>query len=158
MKQPDDPKEKFLRSIGALHPHPNHVRDPQFQPPGFFDPRDLIQVRYEMLRRHQIEGQNVAQAARAFGISRQQYYQLAQAFQERGLHGLLPRKRGPRTPHKCSAVILDFVRERRRQDPGVSWGTLADQVERRFGRRLHPRTLERRWGAGEKKLGPTRHS
>ena len=100
----------------------------------------------------------MAKAARAFGISRQHYYQLALAFQERGLHGLLPRKRGPRAPHKCSAAILDFVRERRRQDPGVSWVKLAEQVEQRFGLRLHPRTLERRWGAGKKKLRPPRDS
>jgi len=158
MKQPGDPKEQFLRSVGGLHPHPKRVRDPQFQPPGFFDPRDLAQVRYEMLRRHQIEGQNVAEAARAFGISRQHYYQLALAFEERGFHGLLPRKRGPRGPHKCSEAILDFVRERRLQDPGISWGNLADQVEQRFGLRLHPRTLERRWRAVGKKLRTPRDS
>jgi len=151
MKQPTDPKEQFLQAVGGIYPHPQEVRDPQFQQQGFFDPRDGLQVRYEMLRRHRAEGHSVAATARAFGISRQHFYQLAQAFEQRGLYGLLPQKRGPHAPYKCTAAIMEYVEARRREAPPLCWDELARQVEQVFGLRLHPRTLERRWTAGQKK-------
>ena len=65
MSPAEDPKARFLASHGALHPHPERVRAPLFQGSDFFDPRDLVQVRYEMLRRHLVDGQAVAGVARA---------------------------------------------------------------------------------------------
>src|SRR5262249_61880933 len=96
MSPAEDPKARFLASHGALYPHPERVRDPMFQGSDFFDPRDLVQVRYESLRRHLVDGQAVVAVVRAFGISRQMFYLPARAFRERGLIGLLPRKRGPK--------------------------------------------------------------
>jgi predicted Zn-dependent protease len=40
-----------LREEGTLHSAPEKVRDPKFQDSDFFDPRDAVQVKYEMLRR-----------------------------------------------------------------------------------------------------------
>ena len=61
----------------------------------FFDPRDLVQVKYEMLRRAREEGVAVSRAAEAFGFSRVAFYQIQRAFESEGLAGLLPRRRGP---------------------------------------------------------------
>jgi hypothetical protein len=44
-----------------LNPSPERVTDELFQ--EFFDPRDLVQVKYEMLRRVQTEGQPVGRSA-----------------------------------------------------------------------------------------------
>ena len=37
--------------VRVLHPHPETVTAALFQDSAFFDPDDLIQVKYEMLRR-----------------------------------------------------------------------------------------------------------
>ena len=139
----EGPKFRFLASRGALHPHPERVRDPLFQGSDFFDPRDLVQVRYEMLRRHLVDGQAVAGVARGFGMSRQMFYLLAGAFREEGLPGLLPRKRGPKRARKGTDEILTYVAGRRAGSPGRPTRELVDDVLREFGVRLHPRTLER---------------
>jgi transposase len=143
MSPAEDPKARFLASRGALHPHPERVRDPLFQGSDFFDPRDLIQVRYESLRRHRVDGQAVAGVARAFGMSRPMFYLLARAFREEGLIGLIPRRRGPKRARKGTDEVLAYVAARRTGPPARSTRELVDDVRREFGVRLHPRTLER---------------
>ena len=55
MAQPPDPaqqrKRQTLRRHGTLNPEPESVTDPLFHGNDFFDPNDLVQVKYEMLRR-----------------------------------------------------------------------------------------------------------
>src|SRR4051794_39195939 len=104
-----DTKSEALRQQGSLHPNPEHVHDEAFRRDEFFDPRDLVQVRYEMLRRHQIDGDAVTEVASVFGVSRQAYYMTEAAFEARGIAGLMPRRRGPQRAHKCTDEILDFV-------------------------------------------------
>src|SRR5208283_4501845 len=48
-------KTDALAEDGTLNPAPEKVRDPKFQEDGFFDPRDIVQVKYEMLRRASVE-------------------------------------------------------------------------------------------------------
>ena len=47
----DDAKAEALRRQGELHCRPDDVQDELFRTNEFFDPRDLVQVKYEMLRR-----------------------------------------------------------------------------------------------------------
>ena len=100
MNPAEDTKARSLTSHGALHPHPGRVRDGLFQGSAFFDLRDLVQVRYEMLRRHLVDGQPVARVARTFGMSRQMFYLLARALRRRGspacCRGSAGRGAGPR--------------------------------------------------------------
>jgi transposase len=91
------------------------------------------------------------QHTRDFGMSRQMFYVLLKIFQQQGLQGLLPRKRGPKAAHKCTDAIIDFVSSRRQQDPDRSLRDLIEEVEGKFGVRLHPRTLQRRLWREEKK-------
>lgn len=154
MSIPQDVKPRFLAAYQALHPHPERVRDMLFQQGGFFDAHDLVQVRYELLRRHLVEREPVAEIIRDFGISRQMFYVLLRMFQQEGLAGLLPRKRGPKGAHKCTDAIVAFVAARREQSPGRSTKELAEDVGRKFGVQLHPRTLERRLPRRGKKRRP----
>ena len=48
-------KLEALREEGALNPTPDEVQDPKFQENEFFDPHDIVQVKYEMLRRVSVE-------------------------------------------------------------------------------------------------------
>ena len=97
-----DPKAEALRESRTLNPRPEAVTDEAFTGSDFFDPRDLVQVKYEMLRRVSEDGVSVSSAAAAFGLSRQSYYQAAAALDESGLPGLLPGKPGPRRAHKLT--------------------------------------------------------
>jgi transposase len=153
MSTPQDVKARFLANHLALHPCPERLRDTLFQQGGFFDPRDLVQVRYEMLRRHLVERRPVTEIIQDFGVSRQMFYVLLRRFQQKGLSGLLPRKRGPKGAHKCTDAILAFVVVRRQESPGRSAKELAEDVGKKFGVQLHPRTLERRLS----RLGKKRH-
>lgn len=136
-----DAKTEALRQQGALHPNPETVHDEAFRRDEFFDPRDLVQVRYEMLRRHQVDGEDVTKVAGAFGISRQAYYMTVAAFEEKGIAGLLPRRRGPQRAHKCTDEVLDFV-EQWRADASAP-ETVSEAVRKRFGIEIHPRSLAR---------------
>ena len=138
-----DPKSAALRAAGALHPHPEAVRDEVFSGHEFFDRRDRVQVKYEMLRRHRLEGQPVTAVAGAFGVSRQAFYQAEAAFRGGGIPGLLPRRRGPRRAHKCSDEVLDFVEQWRASPTLEREEDVVEAIRRRFGVRLHPRSIQR---------------
>src|SRR6266511_4293399 len=91
-----DPKVEALAAARSLNPHPEAVLDEAFATSPFLDPRDLVQVKYEMVRRVRQEGAAVAAAAAAFGFSRPSWYAAAAALDQAGLPGLLPAKPGPR--------------------------------------------------------------
>lgn len=146
-----DPKLDALRQRGSLNPHPQRVSDPLFASTDFFDPRDLVQVKYEMLRRVSAEGHGVAQSAKAFGLSRPSFYQAQAALQREGLAGLLAKKRGPRRAHKLSTEVMGFVRELLAQEPALSSAQLVDRVRQRFKLQVHPRSIERALLRREKK-------
>lgn len=143
MSQAKDPKREALRQRGLLHPHPADVTDPLFRQHDFFDPRDLLQVKYEMLRRVQVEGSSVTAATAAFGFSRPVFYQALAAYQHHGLPGLLSQRPGPRRAHKLSDAVLDFVQQHKANNPTLRRAALADLIQDTFGLIVHPRSLER---------------
>lgn len=138
-----DPKEEALRAARALNPRPESVVDPEFATSEFLDARDLVQVRYEMVRRVRQEGGTVSAAASAFGFSRPSWYAAATALDDAGLPGLLPARPGPRRAHKLTEEIVAFLRAAREEDPSLRAPELADRVHETFGVRAHPRSIER---------------
>lgn len=153
MRQPTgvSEKEAVLRRHGTLNSEPQAVRDSLFLAGDFFDPRDLLQVKYEMLRRVEIEGVPVSQSAAAFGVSRPTFYQAQDGFRRAGIAGLLPLKRGPRGGHKLDADVLGFLVERLRDDPCVTFTALAAELWARFELTVHPRSIARALKRQEKK-------
>jgi transposase len=147
-----DPKSLALRQQGCLHAHPEQVTDELFLTHEFFDSRDLVQVKYEMLRRVQTEGQPVSRSATAFGFSRPSFYQSQAAFQQGGLPALMPQKRGPKEAHKLTPEVLAFLRQARQEDPSLRPATLCSLVKDRFGITVHPRSIERALVRSQKKL------
>ena len=147
----DDPKRDSLREQGCLNSRPQDVTDALFAAGAFFDARDRLQVKYEMLRRVECDGYAVSRAARAFGFSRPAFYQARAAFRRDGLPGLAPRKRGPQRAHKLTPEVVEFLRQQKQLDPSLRGPALARRVEQRFGTTLHPRTIERSLGHSQKK-------
>ena len=146
-----DPKTRALRQEASLHPHPEQVTDELFSTQEFFDPRDLVQVKYEMLRRVQSEGQTVSQAAANFGFSRPSFYQAQAAFQQGGLPALMPQKRGPKQAHKLTAEVMVFLHHARQEDPSLRPTALALLVHEKYGITVHPRSIERALTRSQKK-------
>jgi transposase len=138
-----DSKGVSLQQHGTLNPRPRDVTDPLFQENEFFDGRDLVQVKYEMLRRVRVDGTSVSQSATLFGFSRPSYYQAQMAFEEDGLVGLIPEKRGPKGAHKLNTEVLDFVAQAQATQPAPRLTELARLIEERFGFHVHPRSIER---------------
>jgi transposase len=138
-------RQQVLSAQGAAHPHPQAVTDPLFRNSAFFDPNDLVQVKYEMLRSVQVEGRPVVDAAETFGLSRPVFYVTQGLFEHGGLPGLLPHKRGPKRPHKLTdetlAVLAQAVREAGRMLKGEE---LAAVLSQRCGVQAHPRSIVRR--------------
>jgi len=146
-----DPKVQTLREQGVLNHHPERVNDPLFLEKEFFDARDVVQVKYEMVRRVETEGESVTAASAAFGFSRPSFYQTQSTLRQDGLPGLIPKKRGPRSGHKLREEVVDFMESARAADRSLSVSDLASQVAKRFGVEVHRRTIERALRKREKK-------
>jgi len=144
-----DAKTEVLRRQGTLHPRPEVVQDEAFRQGEFFDARDLVQVRYEMLRRHQVDGKTVTDVAESFGVSRQAFYTSEAAFQEMGILGILPRQRGPKRAHKCTDEILEFVEQQAADLPAKD---MAAMIQKHFGVSINPRSIQRALMRRKKKL------
>jgi transposase len=151
MDSSKDAKRRLLRQQGVLHPHPEAVTAALFQDSSFFDPSDLIQVKYEMLRRVEAEQIPVSRAAHEAGLSRPCFYQAQAALQQSGLVGLIPQKPGPHGAHKLTAPVLDFLDRQRASQPDLKFAELARLVQEQRGVTVHPRTLERGLSRRQKK-------
>jgi transposase len=138
-----DPKLQALRERGSLNPRPQDVTDPLFAGDSFFDPRDLVQVKYEMLRRVQSEGHSITRAATAFGFSRPSFYQALLAFEQDGLAGLVPHKRSPKQAHKLTNEVMEFITDTRQKRPELRIPELVRLIQERFGITVHPRSIQR---------------
>jgi transposase len=139
-------KARVLAEEGTLNPAPEKVGDPKFQEDGFFDPRDIVQVKYEMLRRVSVDKMSVTDASDEYGVSRPTFYQARADFDDAGLGGLVPRKRGPRGPHKLQGEVLAFLKEQVVPGEPIRARELTDRIRIKFGLDVHPRTIERALG------------
>ena len=137
-------KHKNLDDAGLLNQTPEHVDDPLFREhPEFFDAHDALQVRYEMLRSHQVDRMSVVQVCRRYGVSRQTFYNLQERFMSEGTAGLLPKKPGPKGPSKLTGEVLEFAEQQLKQDVEIAAAELQRQIEERSGVSFHRRTIEK---------------
>lgn len=148
-----DEKLKALRQSHTLHPRAAQVRDPLFTSGSpFFDARDLVQVKYELLRRVQVEGDAVAHATALFALSRPTFYAAQAAWERAGLMGLFPEPTGPRHAHKLTDEILALLEKRA---ASMSSTELAAWLREEHHLSVHPRSIERALKRAAKKGGPS---
>jgi len=113
-----DGKETALAAARCLNPHPEQVRDAEFLASEFFDARDVVQVKYEMVRKVKADGAAVERS---------------------GLEGLVPARPGPHAGHKLTEEILAWAEDQLAARPAQP----PDRIEETFGVRVHPRSVER---------------
>lgn len=152
-KKPDNDKADRLKEYGALNTHPQKVTEKVFSEStlDFFDPRDLIQVKYEMLRAVDKEGRSVKQASEEFGFSRPAYYQIQRQFNQGGIAGLAKKRPGPKSAHKLTDEVLTFIEENMEKGDPLRARKLAPLIGKKFGKDIHPRSIERAIARRKKK-------
>jgi transposase len=130
-----------LTEAGLLHANPAAVVAPLFSAGGeFFLAADKVQVKYEMLRTHYVDGTNATTAASTHGYSRAGFYLVEGAFSESGMIGLLDERRGRKGPLRVTDEIVGFLQAAATDRTTPS---LVTEVAERFGVTLHRRTIER---------------
>jgi hypothetical protein len=87
-------KSEILAHNHTLHTGHDRVTDPLVSVTSFFDPRDLVLVKYEMLRRVRIDHWSVTRAARSVAFSRTAWYNAQDRWERTGLLGLAPNCEG----------------------------------------------------------------
>ncbi len=139
----NDLKSKRLRESSNLNPTPEKVVDSLFLKDDFFDPRDLVQVKYEMLRKVFFEKQTISQTSADFGVTRPTFYEAKDTFERDGLPGLFPKKRGPKGRHKLTDEMVIFLKEVLANEGYLSSLILVERLKKKFDITVHQRTIER---------------
>jgi len=136
-------KRQALQAAGTFNPRHARVTHPLFHGAEFFDPQDLLQLKYESLRALQKDQYSIAQAAHEFGLSRPTIYQAQAHLQKQGLEGLLPGKPGPRKAHKLTPQVWQYLQKLLATEPQLRARQLARRVRQRFKIKVHPRSIEK---------------
>lgn len=142
-QDPINPKIRFLLENRSLHPNPEQVQDDLFLHHEFFDPHDIVQVKYEMVRRVLHDQWTVSQATKTFGVSRPTFYAAQNALSHGGLLALVPRKRGRRQAHKLTPEVMSILETFIAENPTAKVSELIDLVHQQFGFTIHRRSIER---------------
>lgn len=153
-KRQRSPKAEEMARDSALNPRPEAVRDALFLDNPFFDADDLVQVRYEMVRRYQVDRMTISDVVSLFGVTRPTFYKAQSALAEHGLVGLIPQQRGPKGGHKLSAEVLSYIDHLKAARPDISVPQCLDAIAARFGVKVHRRSLERAMAVKKKQRVP----
>ena len=136
-------KIDFLKSQGCFNKNAQRVKDSLFEKYDFFDKNDLAQVKYEMLRKTNIDGWTISKSCRIFGFSRPSFYEIKSEFEQHGLDGLLPSKRGPKKPHKMTQPVIEIINKNKEINPSIRSADLVDIINKSLGIQIHARSIHR---------------
>ena len=139
----DRKKVEILRQQKVLNRNFSNVKEPLFNDNSFFDPKDLLQVKYEMIRVVTQKEKSITAASESFGFSRPSFYEARKLFLKEGIMGLVPKKTGPKHPHKLTEEIISFAKSRLEHDGNLNINDLAVEIEEKFSVKIHPRSIKR---------------
>ena len=90
---------------------------------------DEITLKLAMLFEGQCEGLGPVAAAKKFGFTKQRYYQLLEAYSEKGAIALLSNKRGPKSNYRRTDEVVRQVIRHRFLDPEASAEVIAQKLQ-----------------------------
>jgi hypothetical protein len=154
----EDPKVAVLAASRSLNPHPEKVTDEVFLASPFCDARDVVQVKYEMVRRVRVDKVPVVRAARAFGYCRQAFYEIAAALDAGGPSALVPGKPGPKGPVKLTVPVMERIDAWLAADDGLTSKGIAERVAEEFGFTVPPGPSSVHCRGGASRKVPVRRS
>ena len=136
---------RALEQAGLLYPGAEAVGAEPFRAhPEFFASFDKVQVKYEMLRAHVLDGRTATAAAHAHGFARRRSISVAAAFERSGMVGLVDERPGRRASRRSSR--RRWSRSWRRapaRAPGRVWRGARGGAGGRVGGAPAPRTVEK---------------
>lgn len=148
-------KRKLLKQLRGLHTDPDRVQSVLFRDHTFFDAEDKAQVKYEMLRRREVERAGLVETCRQFGFTRESYRHILDRFEREGMAGLFERKPGRRGPLKVTDEVRRCLQREQEQEPQVGIEELSRRCYEQTGVKLSRRTIYRvrDQQGGQKKKG-----
>ena len=136
----------LLKRAKCLNLEPERVQDPNFiQQTDFFDPKDIVQVKYEFLRRCEVEKKEVASTCHDFGFSRTTYYNVQRAFYNGGLPQLMGKPRGRQKPIKLTETVLGFLIAEKARNNNLAAKEMAKRLKERHQVDLTERMIQYVW-------------
>ena len=140
-------KLEFLKQENLENSRADRVTHELFKNINFFDPYDLPQVRYEMLRTVHAEDTSVVNTCKLFGFSREIYYRLERKFMEEGLVCLLGSSKAGRRPLiALNQEIVNYIVYRKIDSPDLSGADLCKEICEIYKVDCSQRTVERLLG------------
>ena len=136
-------KAEVLKENGTFNPRYEKVTAACFKKSVFFDSKDLIQVKYELLRSIASGECSITQASEQFGMSRETIYKNKAAYVAGGLQALVPRKTGPKGAHKLTEEGQSFIDAYLAVHPAAPASEINTKLRDRTGICVHNRTVER---------------
>jgi len=136
-------KKDFLNKEGLLNRRPERITHPLFLTLDFFDPLDLPQVKYELMRSARVDNISVTEACRLFGFSREYFYRLEKAFMKHGYVSVIGSAMGRRPIIALNQEIVSFIVHRKMEEPRLSGKALRKEILHQYSIDCSGRTVER---------------
>jgi len=136
-------KDDYLKKTGCFYENHASVTAEIFGISPFFDKRDIVQVKYEMVRAASKREGSITEVASAYGFSRKSYYQISGAFAEGGIIALVPKKTGPKSPSKLTLEVQSFIDSFSSEHKNAKSTEISAALENEKGVKVHPRTIYR---------------
>ena len=147
MSDPKHARHDEMRKNGSFNYRAGNVSAEMFSNSSFFDACDLIQVKYEMIRAVEKECHDVSSTSKTFGFSRVSFYQIKKEFDENGIAGLMPKKRGPKGSRKLNTDDIEYAKK---LEPTHTKAQIVEKLKEERGIIISKRTLERKFSDKKK--------
>ena len=136
-------KDDSMRENGSFNSNYGKVTAGLFESSPFFDKKNIVQVKYEMVRAATNGEGSISEIAGAHGFSRKTYYQVSKSLEAGGLCALVPKKTGPKGPLKLKEDVSAFVDAFHAEHGDAGPSEISAALEAETGVRVHPRTIYR---------------
>jgi transposase len=132
-----------LKENNSYNKNAGKVTNSLFLNNPYFDPYDIVQVKYEMLRAVKNNELSVCDTSRQFGLSRTAYYKIESRFTKEGVDGLCSKKTGPKAPTKVTKNLLNFAADLKAKQPDITNDEIVEEIRLQKGVTIHKRSLQR---------------
>ena len=122
MARRDDAKTRALAASRTLNPRPEKVADPAFAPGSFFDPANLVQVKYEMVRQAETGGAGRPGRVGLRGSPASRCIPPERRCASKGWPGLIPGEPGPEEQQQAAGEVVSHLEELLAADPRLRAG------------------------------------
>ena len=136
-------KQEILLGNGTFNKNYGKVTEQHFVNDDFYDPQDLVQVKYEMLRTAKETERNIGEIASKYGFSRAAFYKIKTTYEKEGISAFVPEKSGPKNARKLTKNHQEFIDDHIKQNPNASSASIAALLYKERGLSISKRTVER---------------